>query len=71
MNVTIESARSDDAAAIAGVHASGLPRVYEGLIPVDVLAPADEEPRARHWRMWLARSEGLTSCNQRSASAWW
>ena len=38
MNVTIESARSDDAAAIAGVHASGLGGVYEGLIPVDVLA---------------------------------
>ncbi len=60
MNVIIESASSDDAAAIAGVHASCLRGVYEGLIPVDVLAPPDVEPRARHWGMWLARSEAST-----------
>ena len=64
MRVVIQSARMDDAAAIAGVHLASLRAAYQGLLPDSVaplvLDPPDVKQRTRGWKRWLKRSQAST-----------
>ena len=64
MSVVIQSARADDAAAIAAIHVSSLRAAYLEHIPQDarrlVLDAPDVTRRERMWQRWLARRQTLT-----------
>lgn len=64
VNVVIETACVEDAAAIAAVHVASLRVAYRGQIPDHlvhlVVDPLDVEKRTRGWQGWLERAQTST-----------